>query len=203
MRRQALRVGIAAFLLARVLFQSFASGADAGREIEADFSTHSYDRWLFRAHTPMRGPAWGRWDLSGPGLRAMMPAGRSERGPLRFVGLFELHGDFEITAQFAIRKLPRPKLEKASNRIEVAVRGQDGTAGVYRHLSRDSEGFGFRRDRSHNVRLASAKVTTGRLQVERRGSQLIFRCGEGSGPLEQIGTSEFGEDARRGDIPLG
>jgi prepilin-type N-terminal cleavage/methylation domain-containing protein/prepilin-type processing-associated H-X9-DG protein len=195
MRRLAVPLGVSTVLLMQIVSGPPACGADGGERIEADFSTQTYDRWLFRAHSPMRGPAWGRWDLSGPELRAILPAGGANREPLRFVGLVDLAGDFEVTAEFALAKLPRPRAAKASNRVELGVRGPDGTAGVYRHASGGSEGFGYRRKRSFDVRPASSKSATGRLQLERRGSSLTFRCGEGDGPLETIGSGEFGTGA--------
>src|SRR5262249_37989923 len=141
MARQIARLAVSTFLLARLLSGASALADDKGPEIDADFSTHSYDRWLFRAHSAMRGPAFGRWDLKGTGLRAILPAGNTERAPLKFVALLDLQGDFEATTQFELTKLPRPKGAKGSNRIELAVRGKDGVASVYRHSSRDTEGF--------------------------------------------------------------
>jgi prepilin-type processing-associated H-X9-DG protein len=48
----------------------------------ADFAAHTYDRWTFRTRGAPRGPAWGRWDLSGDGLRAVRPPGELDRPPL-------------------------------------------------------------------------------------------------------------------------
>ena len=85
MRQQTAKLLISTWFLYGLLAGEMALAGGSGQVIEADFSTHSYDRWLFRARTAMRGPAWGRWDLKGAGLRGIMPRGESQRAPLKFL----------------------------------------------------------------------------------------------------------------------
>ena len=160
----------------------------------ADFAAHTYDRWTFRSQGAPRGPAWGRWDLSGDGLRAVRPPGELDRPPLEFQGRFDLEGDFEVTASFAIRKLPRPKSKDGSNRIAIFLDGRDRSASLYRAANSGADGYGYEihgvQAESEN-RFVPTRATTGRLRIERRGTTMTFWRSEGALPLEQIGSAEF------------
>src|SRR4051794_21748509 len=93
--------------------------AAPGEEIEVDFVGGRYDRWLFR---PEVGLTRGRWDTMGQGLHAVLPRGNADRGPMRFLALMRLEGDFEVLTQFSIGRLPRPvelKIKDPSNNIEI------------------------------------------------------------------------------------
>lgn len=169
----------------------------AGDRIEADFATHTYDRRIFRAQGAPRGPAWGRWDLTGKGLRAVRPPGELDRPPLQFAGRFRLEGDFEVTAQFTIGKLPRPKTKQGSNRIAILLDGPDRAASLFRAANLGSDGYSYEiygtRDESKMEKpFVPTRATNGRLRAQRRGTAMTFWRGEAGGPLEQIGSSEFG-----------
>ena len=170
------------------------AGSSAGDRILADFATHSYDRWLFRAEGAPRGPAWGRWDLTGEGLRAVRPPGERDRPPLQFLGRFRLEGDFEITAQFAIRRLPRPKTKQGSNRIAIFLDGPVQSASLFRAANPDGDGYGYEiynTQAESETRFVPSRSTTGRLGVLRRGTTMTFWRSEDGGPLKQIGSAEF------------
>ncbi len=192
--------------MGHILATSFACGfnwgcgnADpaAGDRIEADFATHTYDRRIFRAEGAPRGPAFGRWDLTGEGLRAVRPRGELDRPPLRFAGMFGLEGDFEVTAQFSIGKLPRPKTKVASNRVAILLQGPDRAASLFRAADSGRDGYSYE---IHDAQIVSesekpfvpTRANTGRLRAQRRGTAMTFWRGEGGGPFEQIGSSEFG-----------
>ncbi|GEM_PF-7092167 len=88
--------------LAILLFQAAFVGGDQN-DIRVDFDGHTFDRWLFRTEV---GESGGRWDLTGAGIRAVLPTGTAGRPPIRFVALCHLEGDFQIAARYAIHGLP-------------------------------------------------------------------------------------------------
>ena len=98
-------------IMSRVLFVMIGFGAlvsgvrVSADEIDVDFTTQRYDRWLFRPEAGLDG---GHWNTRGNGLHASVPKGQPSRGPLQFHGLMHLKGDFEIVADFEINSLPRP-----------------------------------------------------------------------------------------------
>jgi hypothetical protein len=174
------------------------NGDRAARDrVIADFTAHTYDRWTFRTQGAPRGPAWGRWDLSGDGLRAVRPPGELDRPPLEFQGRFDLEGDFEVTASFAIRKLPRPKTKEGSNRVAIFLGGSDRSASLYRAANSGADGYCYEinsaQAESEN-KFVPTRATTGRLRIERRGTTMTFWRSEGALPLEQIGSAEFDSD---------
>ena len=160
----------------------------------ADFASHTYDRSIFRAEGALRGPAWGRWDLTGPGLRALRPRGELDRPPLQFVSRLSLEGDFDITAQFTIAKLPRRRTKQGSNRIAIFLEGRERYASVFRAATHGGDGYGYEIDgdlaeSAHDF--VPTRATSGRLSARRRGTSLSFWRSEADGPLEQIGSVEF------------
>ncbi len=166
----------------------------SGDRIVADFASHTYDRSLFRAQGAPRGPAWGRWDLSGDGIRAVRPPGELDRPPLLFLGRFRLEGDFEVTAQFTIKKLPRPKTKQGSNRIAISLEGPDRSASLFRAAAAEGDGYGYETDGAQaesEKRFVRTRATTGRLCARRRGTTLTFWRSEAGGSLEQIGSASF------------
>jgi hypothetical protein len=171
------------------------NGNNSGRDrVVADFGGHTYDRWTFRAQGAPRGPAWGRWDLTGSGLRAIRPPGELDRPPLEFQGRFDLEGDFEVTAGFTIRKLPRPKTKGASNRIAIFLGAANRSASLYRAANSGGDGYGYEINSAQAVsenRFVPTRATTGQLRVERRGTTMTFWRSAAAGPLEQIGAAEF------------
>jgi hypothetical protein len=111
--------------------------------IVTDFASRTYDRSIFRAQGAPRGPAWGRWEFTGAGLRAFRPPGELDRPPLQFLGRFELEGDFEVTAQFTIGRLPQPKTKQGSNRIAILLHGPDRFASLFRAATRAGNEYGY------------------------------------------------------------
>ena len=201
-RGRALRIYAARSRFAIAFACSFIGGCGNGDRatrdrVIADFAAHTYDRWTFRTQGAPRGPAWGRWDLSGDGLRAVRPPGELDRPPLEFQGRFDLEGDFEVTASFAIRKLPRPKTKEGSNRVAIFLGGSDRSASLYRAANSGADGYCYEinsaQAESEN-RFVPTRATTGRLRIERRGTTMTFWRSEGALPLEQIGSADFDSD---------
>ena len=198
-RGRTLRIYAARYRFAIACACSFICGCGNGDRaardrVVADFAAHTYDRWTFRTQGAPRGPAWGRWDLSGDGLRAVRPPGELDRPPLEFQGRFELEGDFEVTAWFVIRRLPRPKTKEGSNRIAIFLGGPDRSASLYRTANWGADGYGYEIYRAQGEpekRFVPTRATAGRLRVERRGTTMTFWRGEAALPLEQVGSAEF------------
>ncbi len=162
--------------------------------IVTDFASHTYDRSIFRAQGALRGPAYGRWDLTSPGLRAIRPPGELDRPPLLFMGRFRLEGDFEITAHFSIAKLPRPKTKQGSNRIAIALDGPDRFASVFRAATHGGDVYDYEingNQTESESQSVPTRATTGGLSARRRGTALSFWRSEAGGELEQLGSAEF------------
>ncbi len=97
--------------------------------IVEDFAGNDFNTTLFRAMTNQSG---GRWDLSGSGLRALLPTGARGRPPLKMAGQFHLEGDFRVMADYAIKRLPHPKKGSYRNNVEIYLSNPNGFASVFR-----------------------------------------------------------------------
>jgi prepilin-type N-terminal cleavage/methylation domain-containing protein/prepilin-type processing-associated H-X9-DG protein len=189
---------------ALALCLALASPAQApGRAIDVDFVGQPYDRWLFRTNVSGTN---GRWAPDDRGLRATLPAGRTDRGPILFYGLFHLEGDFEVVAEYAIARLPRPAgTGKPSggpraNRIDLHVSGPDREAAVFRAHDATGEHVGYTAHSPEADDSGAVPTTgaTGRIGFRRRGEMLYALRGGPSGPVEEIGSARFGTQAIRG-----
>jgi prepilin-type N-terminal cleavage/methylation domain-containing protein/prepilin-type processing-associated H-X9-DG protein len=177
--------------------------------MSVDFRTQPYDRWLFR--TNVSGTK-GRWDGRGPGLRALLPPGRAGRPPILFYGLLRIEGDFEVVADYAIARLPRPKAsrpgkekdkekdkdraEDESNSIELVVSAPAHMAAVVRAHDPAGERCGFSAHSPEGADASGnrpAKGPTGRLGLRRVGDLLSFLREGAGGTLEEIGSTRFGD----------
>lgn len=181
--------------LVLLLIQAAFAGGDENA-IRVDFDGHTFDRWLFRTEV---GESGGRWDLTGSGLRAVLPAGTAGRPPIRFVALFHLESDFQIVAQYAIHRLPRPRGKSGSNNVEIAVAGPDGFATVFRTADAavgDGNGYyvDYADQRETVYQHVPSTATTGQLSVQRVGTKLVFSRGEVAGSLVEMGSVEFGRE---------
>jgi prepilin-type N-terminal cleavage/methylation domain-containing protein len=183
-------------------FAAGALGGEAsGDEISVDFTGRHYDRWLFRPEAGLDG---GRWDTAGGGLHAAVPKGKADRGPLRFQALMRLEGDFEVVADFALLRLPRPgtpapdsKIKDPSNNVEIFLNAPDRVVTVFRDHQPSGEGWGFfARSPEGGVTYQRFPATApgmkiGRLGVRRTSDSLTFLRSEMGGPLIEMGTARF------------
>ena len=149
----------------------------AGSEtIHEDFAGNDFNATLFHALTNQSG---GRWDLSGPGL-LRDPADRAPgRPPLKMAGQFHLEGNFRVTADYAINKLPHPKQGSYRNNVEIYLSNPNGFASVFR-TAEAADGLGFhvhhpetlgKDDRYHRVKTS---VKSGRFEVAPARRHLAF-----------------------------
>ena len=171
----------------------------SGEQIDVDFTGKSYDRWLFR---PESWPDGGHWDTKANGLHASVPKGKADRGPLRFVGLMRLEGDFEIVADFTILRLSRPAeppkgaaVKDPSNNVEIFLNAPERMVTVFRDHRPFGEGWGFYANSPEGgSTLRNFPATgkkSGRLAVRRLGDDLTFFCSEADGALVEMGTVKF------------
>jgi prepilin-type N-terminal cleavage/methylation domain-containing protein len=169
-----------------------------GDEIDVEFTAKKYDRWLFRTDP---GTAGGRWDTKSGGLHASIPRGKPDRTPIRFQALVRLEGDFEITTDFTLLRLPRPvepkdgKAKDPSNNVEIFLIGPEFMVTVFRDNRPPGEGWGYYAQSPEGgsvLRHFPASGKTGRLGVRRTGGQLTFSHSESDGTLTDMGTVPFG-----------
>ena len=117
---------------------------------------------------------------------------------MKFIGQFNLTGDFEVTSHYAISELPHPTTEFGSNNVEIAISGPDGFATCFRisEAGTRGDGHGFYVDyadqRNTIYRHFPTKATTGLLAMRRTGKNLTFLQGEVGGSLSELGSVEFG-----------
>jgi prepilin-type N-terminal cleavage/methylation domain-containing protein/prepilin-type processing-associated H-X9-DG protein len=174
-------------------------GADPeGDEIDIDFRTQGYDRWLFRTNA---GGTNGRWDTKEHALRAVLPPGRPGRPALKFFSLFHLEGDFKVVVDYTIARLPRPRANPdpkgrgGDNAIELLITGAEGGAGIFRkHDSKRQECGYFVHPPGRDVtaRTFPAAGKAGRLGLRRSGETLTLLRAEEGGDLAEIGSVAFG-----------
>ncbi len=188
--------GSGAIFVAMILATCLASGTVRARESETiheDFAGNEFDPRLFRA---LMNESGGRWDLSGPGLRAILPTGPKGRPPLKLAGQFHLEGDFRVAADYVITKLPHVKSGSYRNNVEIFLSNPGGFVSVFR-TAEATDGLGFhvhhpesldKNDRYHRVK-TSAK--SGRLEVRRVGDTLHFAAGADGGELTDLGSAPF------------
>ncbi len=183
---------------------SLAGSCAVGESIKVDFSSQTFDQWLFRTDAHETG---GRWDLEGRALRAILPPGKMGRPPLRFFGQFRLVGDFEIIASFEIKKLPRPARPPGNNSVELAIWSPGRYASVFRQAQALVDGRGFfihRDDTAHDfAAFVPAPEKSGRLGFRRVGDRLAFLYGKSPGPLAEVGSTVLGTEPIDGVVLLG
>ncbi len=188
--------GSRAIFLAIILATCLVPGtvrARGSETIHEEFAGNEFDSRLFRALTNQSG---GRWDLSGRGLRAILPSGPKGRPPLKLAGQFHLEGNFRITAEYAITKLPHVSSGSYRNNIEIYLSNPSGFVSVFR-TAEATDGLGFhvhhpetlgKDDRYHRVK-TSAK--SGRLEVRRVGDTMHFSASADGGDLADLGSAPF------------
>ncbi len=188
--------GSEANFLAMILATCLAPGtvrAPASEMIVEDFAGNEFNTVLFRALTNQSG---GRWDLSGPGLRAILPTGARGRPPLKMAGQFHLEGDFRVAADYAIKKLPHPKKGSYRNNVEIYLSNPNGFASVFR-TAEAADGLGFhvhhpetlgKNDRYQRVKTS---VRSGRLEVRRVGDTLHFSAKDDGGKMTDLGSAPY------------
>ena len=191
MRRLSLPVVLAISLVSCSIPEQVAvRGSD---KINEDFAGNEFNPLLFRAFTNQSG---GRWDLSGPGIRAILPTGARGRPPLKMAGQFHLEGNFRVAADFAINKLPTPKQGSYRSNVEIFLSNSNGFASVFR-TAEATDGLGFhvhhpekvgKDDRYQRVRTA---VRSGRLEVRRLGEALHFSAANEAGDMIDLGSAPF------------
>lgn len=168
-----------------------------GTEFHEKFEGRSFDSRMFRADTNGSG---GHWDLKRGALRGVLPGGSEGRPPLKFVGLFQLEGNFEVTLEYAIDQLPVPKSEAGWNNIEIYLHGPDGEASLYRNAQAGKLGQGlgahFRPWTPGEVQGLDQRWPSdtpgGRLSLRRVGETLSFLGADGKSDLKEYQQCEFG-----------
>jgi hypothetical protein len=165
-------------------------------EVGAIFNLQPLDRWLFQTEI---GESAGHWEVTKEGLRALLPAGTTDRPPLKIIAQLHLKGDFELLAQYAITSLPHPTTSLGSNNVEVALSGPNGFATCFRNNEAGAreDGYGFYVDyadqRNTVFRHFPTKATAGILAVRRTGKKLTFLQGGVGSSLGELGSLDFGD----------
>jgi prepilin-type N-terminal cleavage/methylation domain-containing protein/prepilin-type processing-associated H-X9-DG protein len=177
-----------------VLLIPEALAAGEPEKIHENFANSEFDARLFRA---LENGSGGRWNLDGPGLRAILPPGPRGRPPLKFVGQFHLEGDFRVAAVYAITKLPPVKPGSYRNNIEIYLSNPNGFVSVFR-TAETTHGYGFHvhhpathdknNDKYYRV---PTSVQAGRLEVRRVGETLQISVGPAEGELVELGSAPF------------
>ena len=172
-------------------------GRTRGDEISVDFATGVFDRLIFRPDT---GFGYGRWESRGQGLRATIPQGVTGRSAMHFDGLLQLEGDFEVTTDFVINRLARPRGEgRQFSRCAIASR----SAWAARALRQWSIGpmgprasFSARsasRPKAYSPRpLTPRERIRGRIGIRRFGGRIAFVHADAGRALTEFGSMEFG-----------
>ncbi|MGC8640283.1 MAG: DUF1559 domain-containing protein [Isosphaeraceae bacterium] len=179
-------------VLVALLVSAQASAADSESIVE-DFAGNDFNTTLFRALTNQSG---GRWDLSGPGLRAILPPGARGRPPLKMAGRFHLEGDFRVAADYAIKRLPHPEKGSYRNNVEIYLSNPNGFASVFR-TAEAADALGFHVHNPEKIgkndiyhRLKSS-VKSGRLEVRRIGETLYFSATNEASKTIELGSAPF------------
>jgi prepilin-type N-terminal cleavage/methylation domain-containing protein/prepilin-type processing-associated H-X9-DG protein len=173
-------------------------GRTRGDEVSVDFATGVFDRLIFRPDT---GFGYGRWESRGQGLRATIPQGVTGRNAMHFDGLLQLEGDFEVTTDFVINRLARPRAAKGANSpaprnsIEVRLGGAGLAAVVHRSHAPSGEFFGAFGESPEGVFAAGpypTRTNSGRIGIRRIGGRIAFVHAEAGRALTEFGSMEFG-----------
>jgi prepilin-type N-terminal cleavage/methylation domain-containing protein len=175
-------------------------GRARAEDVSVDFTTGAFDRLIFRPDT---GFGYGRWESKGQGLRATFPAGVTGRNAMHFDGSLQLEGDFEVTTEFVINRLPRPRAAKdanpagARNSIEVRLGSAGLAAQVHRSHGASGEVFGaFGESPGGGFAAAAqpARTKSGRIGIRRVGGRIAFLRAEAGAALTEFGSTEFGTE---------
>ena len=186
------RVAPWAAVFVSLLVSSRAPASDSAGIIE-DFAGNDFNTTLFRALTNQSG---GRWDLGGPGLRAILPTGARGRPPLKMAGQFHLEGNFRVAADYAIKKLPHPGKGSYRNNVEIYLSNPNGFSSVFR-TAEAADALGFH---VHNPEKAGkndiyqrvkSSVKSGRIEVRRLGETLHFSATNEAGAMIELGSAPF------------
>ncbi|AGA28031.1 hypothetical protein [Singulisphaera acidiphila] len=182
------------------LLSALVASGSYSDSIEVNFSDQAYDRTLFRPNVRR---SLGRWEVKDGKLRAEIPKGGGDRPPIGFVGLFHLEGDFEVTADYQIVALPKPKASStkkggdAMNSIELVISGAPGWCvgsrkflSIGEKVSSYGELEGSRKFISDNLPVSG---TIGRLEVRRKDGNIQFYHAEAGSTPVLIGTVPFGD----------
>jgi prepilin-type N-terminal cleavage/methylation domain-containing protein/prepilin-type processing-associated H-X9-DG protein len=169
-----------------------------GEEVSVDFATGVFDRLIFR---PDYGFGYGRWESRGQGLRATIPPGVTGRNAMHFDCLLQLEGDFEVTTEFVINRLPRPRAAKDANsparRNSIEIRLSSGGLAAEVHRSHGTSGevfgaFGESPEGGFAATPYPARTKSGRIGIRRVGGRLAFFRAEAGRALTEFGSTEFG-----------
>jgi hypothetical protein len=185
--RMAMRLWITAIALAW-------TGSAAGEDLDLSFGSQGYDHRLFTAESP---GLLARWSTQTGGLRSTMPPGKANRPPTLFAGLFQLEGDFEITVDYTINRLPRPSADDGTNNLEILLRTHERMTTMFRCNRREGDAYGFFAQKPDGTGVLERFPTTdkvGRTGIRRSGSRLTFSCGKAPESMRDIGAVEFGSD---------
>ena len=176
-----------------ILLASLMVSSARGEEVVERFANHNYDAWLFGIKA---NNSKGRWDLSGSGLRGIVPRGTQTRQPLALMGRFGLEGDFRVGLDYALNALPEVPGGRGRNNLEISLKDKAGSVSFARagevgpsfiyHVQHPKASAG-------NFQVIPTTIKTGRIEVIREGSLLTFRGG-GPGDLKELGSIRFDRD---------
>jgi Protein of unknown function (DUF1559) len=173
-------------------------GWGRGEEVSIDFATGVFDRLIFR---PDYGFGYGRWESRGQGLRATIPPGVTGRNAMHFDCLLQLEGDFEVTTEFVINRLTKPRAPKDAispaprNSIEIRLNSGGRAAEVHRSHGTSGEvfgAFGESPDGGFASPPYSARTKSGRIGIRRVGGRIVFLRADAGRALTEFGSTEFG-----------
>jgi hypothetical protein len=160
--------------------------------IGVDFSKTDLDRLLFRT---IKSAGKGNWSFESGYLRASIPAGKTDRPPMRLSAQVRLEGDFTIEAGYSIAKLPRPKSGDGRNNLEISIATATGFVTLFRNVEvGPGDLYGYYIHKNSGDDLYERTPTTdssGILRLSRKNGRLTFECGENWSDLRTIGEVEF------------
>jgi hypothetical protein len=182
----------------------FASGSGAA-EYTLDFRNHSFDnrrlRLIGTGATSLLKPA-------SEGLSVALPAG-TNLDEVGFAPRFRLRGDFQITLDYRISELTRPKQGYGVGPgIYVMTASEDRQAATLGRVFRVKEGHVFTAHharesdgdspRQQSVRFFDTDTDEGQLRLERIGSRLQYSVAGSDGSWRMLHETEFTD----GDVTL-
>ena len=165
-------------------------------EIKEDFAGRDFDRsrWALTNTTV----ATTKTDFSKRAMRVIVPQGPETRPLIGLNSRFGLEGDFDISADYTLRSLPRPEKEWVN--VSIFIAGPDGMAALSRTNNAKS-GHGYSTwvqppaGSKAGVQAggSSTEDKSGTLRLERVGKELHFYASGHGQPPKQIATVEFGD----------
>jgi hypothetical protein len=180
-------------------------GPDAGRlvaEFHQDFRSGAFD---YRSLRFEGGNIEQFVKPERDGLHIRIPAGLRNPAPVGVVPRFRIHGDFEITASFAIVKADKPIRGygvSAALWVETDTPTAESATIERGIIPREGERFTSTRisgppppeTRKYDVRRARAESRSGKIRMARVGSKVITSYADGDKPFRVLRSVELGPE---------